>query len=303
MAATTMRERLASFWASPEAAPEPTPIAAVIGASIPSSQVPLLRLLNTAAAHVKAHRNEYLAAAAGVVAVGLAAKLVGHLTAGPRDPSSDSFGAGRDDGNGLTMDEIEFADPRDSRFTAYLNKCRKSKKAVFLDVIQELQDFVALRDALPSSTSSATGVSTSTSDGDNTDVDMDSQRYAGLTRCIEFKALQADELLTQFIVMLDGLPVGDRADLKARRKDIVKEAVARAALFAPYLKMKPVVEVEEEESKVGGEVREEEAPAREEEGEEAAAAAEKETSAANGGSYGEDAGESEEEAAAATAST
>lgn len=222
--------------AAPVKAPPPPPrqqqrlgAAAILSASstAPSSSIPLVRLFRCCGQHLQRHARTYTALATLVVVVGVGARLADCTSAtaewrrrvfGGGGPASAKWwrsgpakGKGDDDDDGVV-----FIDPALSRFTAALNAAKRNKEAPLLRVLQDLQDLVEERH----SSSPERG---------------DPALYDDLCKAIEAKACLADELLTQYMVSLDGLPVNGRPELKARRKAVVQEASTLGERFAVYM--------------------------------------------------------------------
>lgn len=101
-------------------------------------------------------------------------------------------------------------DPAEHRFVAALRKIESLKKAPLLEVLMTLEDLVEQRRQDAKGGQNEDGVA---------------EREAEITK----RAIQAEELLTQYVVALDALPVSGHPELRQRRKEIIGEAVAYGA--------------------------------------------------------------------------
>ncbi|CBZ26843.1 conserved hypothetical protein [Leishmania mexicana MHOM/GT/2001/U1103] len=149
-------------------------------------------------------------------------------------------------------DDIEFADPAESAFFSYVRRVQKQKEAPLLAALTDLETAAAelaevrRRHAHHDSfgrgkgdegchhySSDAHG-SNIDSGGNRKDVG-DSGAVAEAQAKVHRLAVVADELLTQWICSLDGVPVRQSEALKQRRKALVQEAAALTRRILPHL--------------------------------------------------------------------
>ncbi|CAC9485924.1 conserved hypothetical protein [Leishmania infantum JPCM5] len=152
-------------------------------------------------------------------------------------------------------DDIEFANPAESAFFSYVRRAKKQKEAPLLAALTYLETAVAelvevrRRHAHDDSfvgdegceggegcnhNSSDAQVSNIDSGGNRNDVG-DSGAVAEAQAKVHRLAVAADELLTQWICSLDGVPVRQSEVLKQRRKALVQEAAALTRRISPHL--------------------------------------------------------------------
>lgn len=248
------------------AAPAPSVSAALASApcaASPASQFPQWRLLTTVPRHISVRwsrlppLSKRLATAAGAVAVAalVGAAVLPRGTGRPRaSTSSEGRGAARKTEDGKEApsqlqqqqhspaptaaeeeagagDDIQFADPAESAFKAYVHRIKRQKESVLLSAIAQLESTAAELHAA-ASLASAEERSGTADDGRRAEV---AQLTAKVHRC----AVVADELLTQWICSLDGVPVRQREDLKQRRRELVQRATQLSGRIAPYLHPAP----------------------------------------------------------------
>ncbi|KAG5505732.1 hypothetical protein JKF63_05068 [Porcisia hertigi] len=148
--------------------------------------------------------------------------------------------------------DIEFADPAESAFSSYLNRIRRQKEAPLLAALTHLEiaaaELAGVRQGSGHRIRSVRGDgrevhdpvssredATPHIDGgdphDNDDDDAVAEAQAKVHRL----AVVADELLTQWICSLDGVPVRQSEALKRRRKVLVQDAAALARRISPHL--------------------------------------------------------------------
>lgn len=144
----------------------------------------------------------------------------------PRDEGDNSAAAST---STAAEGDISFADPAVSAFNAYVHRIRRQKEATLLSAITQLETAAAELHVAQASSSAAAA-----SPRDNNKDDDVAQLVARTHRC----AVVADELLTQWICSLDGVPVRQRDDLKQRRKELVQGAAMLSQRIAPYLHLK-----------------------------------------------------------------
>ncbi|TPP54692.1 Protein kinase domain family protein [Leishmania donovani] len=142
-------------------------------------------------------------------------------------------------------DDIEFANPAESAFFSYVRRAKKQKEAPLLAALTYLETAVAelvevrRRHAHDDSfvgdeAVRAVKVSNIDSGGNRNDVG-DSGAVAEAQAKVHRLAVAADELLTQWICSLDGVPVRQSEVLKQRRKALVQEAAALTRRISPHL--------------------------------------------------------------------
>lgn len=167
-------------------------------------------------------------------------------------------------------DEIEFVDPTEGRFAAYMLQTQRSYEVPLLAAVRRLEKLraeyhhmLACAEVVPldtmtdnvdkavchtssgtrdcdsrssthagsdgmactTGTNSECGVSCCATVHEANDACVQSARDAAVSRLRQAQ-LSADELLTQYICKLDAAPVGTRADLRERRRALVKDAHA-----------------------------------------------------------------------------
>ncbi|CAD2220856.1 BAG domain containing protein, putative [Angomonas deanei] len=105
-------------------------------------------------------------------------------------------------------DDFVFADPKETNFLVYMNKLEKNVGTHLKQKIAELEKVAQEEGA------------------------TDDEAYWSKVKPL---AVTADELLTQYICKLDGVPVQGQEELKAKRKELVNETHELAAKIAPYL--------------------------------------------------------------------
>ncbi|CCW70306.1 unnamed protein product [Phytomonas sp. Hart1] len=141
----------------------------------------------------------------------------------------------------LQNDGIVFADPVESLFETILKSCVKSREMELLKLLDELESSVEKRDALRKRfPKEQEGIKSAeeligAEDTDNVVEGNVEELITRLNYDIEFQALQSDELLTQYVVLLDGLPVQGRSNLKQRRRALIQTAIALADRITPHL--------------------------------------------------------------------
>ncbi|CAG9573419.1 conserved hypothetical protein [Leishmania major strain Friedlin] len=158
---------------------------------------------------------------------------------------------GAEDGD----DDIEFADLAESAFFSYLRRVKKQKEAPLLAALTYLEAAVAelaevrrghaYHDSFVEDEGSegGEGCHHNSSDAHDSSVDSggngndvgDSGAVAEAQAKVHRLAVVADELLTQWICSLDGVPVRQSEALKQRRKALVQEAAALTRRISPHL--------------------------------------------------------------------
>ncbi|KAL7700891.1 hypothetical protein NQL31_005592 [Lotmaria passim] len=136
-------------------------------------------------------------------------------------------------GNTATIqqdDAIEFADPAESAFNAYLRRIQKQKESVLRRALAQLES--ASAELKAAQDAAAVGiVSSNVANRGASETNDAVQLQAKVHRA----AVVADELLTQWICSLDGLPVRQREGLRQRRKELIENAAGLHQRIAPYL--------------------------------------------------------------------
>ncbi|KPI89037.1 hypothetical protein ABL78_1850 [Leptomonas seymouri] len=141
---------------------------------------------------------------------------------------------GRNDNDSGGADDIQFADPAVSAFNAYVRRIKRQKESVLLSAIAQLESAAA---ELKASQSSAEETSAESTEEEGKVAQLQAKVYRA--------AVVADELLTQWICSLDGVPVRQREDLKQRRKELVQSAAVLSQRIAPHLHPIPSVPAQE----------------------------------------------------------
>lgn len=131
----------------------------------------------------------------------------GHTT-GQKKVGKESH-AGDDD-----EDTIAFVDPATSAFASYVHRVKRLKEEPLMKVLGLLESAAAQLEKAPP---------------------KDAEATAMLREQVHQHALYADELLTQLICGLDGVPVRSSEELKQKRKGLIMEASALASRITPYL--------------------------------------------------------------------
>ncbi|KPA78233.1 hypothetical protein ABB37_06390 [Leptomonas pyrrhocoris] len=130
-------------------------------------------------------------------------------------------------------DAIQFADPAESAFNAYVQRLRRQKEPVLLSAIAQLESAAAELKAAqhaaehPNAEGDQNEMEREGGDGDD--------GVAQVAAKVHRAAVVADELLTQWICSLDGVPVRQSKHLKQRRKELVQRAALLSQRIAPYL--------------------------------------------------------------------
>ncbi|CAJ1008348.1 hypothetical protein Q4I28_003661 [Leishmania naiffi] len=147
-------------------------------------------------------------------------------------------------------DDIEFADPAERAFFSYVHRIKTQKEAPLLAALTNLEtaaaELVEVRRRhvpqgdLVKHESSEGGderghdSSDAHSDGNHDDVGDHGVVAEAQAKVYRLAAI-ADELLTQWICSLDGVPVRQSEALKQQRKALVQEAAALARRISPHL--------------------------------------------------------------------
>ncbi|KAK7200112.1 hypothetical protein NESM_000061200 [Novymonas esmeraldas] len=121
-------------------------------------------------------------------------------------------------------DDISFTDPAESAFVGYLHRIKRQKEAPLLNTLDQLEDAAA----------ALTALRRPRGDGAADEV-VDEGAVAEAQARVYRLAAAADELLTQWICCLDGIPVRHSEALKQRRKALVHEAAALTRRILPHL--------------------------------------------------------------------
>jgi hypothetical protein len=147
------------------------------------------------------------------------------------DENASTAAKGSDDVDNVDGDDIDFADPAESAFNAYVHRIKRQKESVLVSAITQLESAVAELE----SSRDAAETSTVKDDANNSN----DGHLVELRAKVHRAAVVADELLTQWICSLDGVPVRGRERLKQRRKELVQNAALLHQRIAPYLHHTP----------------------------------------------------------------
>ncbi|KAG5479418.1 hypothetical protein LSCM1_04679 [Leishmania martiniquensis] len=149
-------------------------------------------------------------------------------------------------------DDVDFADPAESAFLAYVHRIRKQKEAPLVAALSNLETAAAelaeMRRKLSHHDNppkgekgdgcdhdSSRAYESSTDNGGSHDGAGEDSAVAEAQAKVYRLAVVADELLTQWICSLDGVPVRQSEVLKQRRKALVQEAAALTRRISPHL--------------------------------------------------------------------
>ncbi|GET88329.1 hypothetical protein, conserved [Leishmania tarentolae] len=152
-------------------------------------------------------------------------------------------------------DDIEFADPVESAFVSYVRRVKQQKEAPFLAALAYLEaaaaELAELRRMHGNHDSfgreeggeGGEGCNENSSDAHGSNIDNGGSRndfedrgaVAEAQAKVHRLAVVADELLTQWICSLDGVPVRQSETLKQRRKALVQEAASLTQRISPHL--------------------------------------------------------------------
>ncbi|KAG5502432.1 hypothetical protein JIQ42_05309 [Leishmania sp. Namibia] len=155
---------------------------------------------------------------------------------------------GAEDGN----DGVDFADPAESAFLAYVRRSRRQKEAPLMAALSDLETAAAQLAELRRRHRHRDSVAEAER-GDGYDRDLGGTREGSIDSGVDHGgafddgavseaqakvyrlAVVADELLTQWICSLDGVPVRQSEALKQRRKAMVQEAATLTRRISPHL--------------------------------------------------------------------
>lgn len=156
-------------------------------------------------------------AGAGVLAFSASAYLLRRAARRRRN----AFYASTDD-----EDDIDFADPANDRFERLV----RNYVETHVRPLTEMTEQLAL---LGAEMEEVTAVCAAPETTEQLSIAM--ARRTRLKELIQQSALQADELLTQYMVRLDGLPTSGNVELKKRRRELIQNAHQYADRIAPFL--------------------------------------------------------------------
>ncbi|EKF38112.1 hypothetical protein MOQ_001680 [Trypanosoma cruzi marinkellei] len=137
-------------------------------------------------------------------------------------------------------DEINFVDATESAFRMFQRRVERTHEAPLLLVLSELESLGRRWQSQLSDTNAAleeehegAGNINAASTGVQTEETVDESLREAILR----KAVEADELLTQYVVQLDLAPVGNSSALKKERKASIVAASALAERIAKWMSL------------------------------------------------------------------
>ncbi|RNF24481.1 uncharacterized protein Tco025E_02451 [Trypanosoma conorhini] len=146
--------------------------------------------------------------------------------------ASASYQAGEDE------DDVNFVDASESAFRMFQRRVERTHEAPLLRVLSELEGLGERwkrRASHPAPTGKGNHEGDGTMDAVLTSLLSEEESEEALRALLAEKAVEADELLTRYVVQLDMAPVGDSIELRKERKASIVAASALAKRIEAWM--------------------------------------------------------------------